>query len=490
MKYLTLSLGLLIVATWAAAQDADLRFAPVFTDHMIVQQDLPIVIYGTAKPSEELSVEFAGQSAKMKASAEGAWRITLPAQKADGKAHALLVKGATTVKLKDVWLGEVWVCGGQSNMGRPIDGRDAKTADFPQIRLFNSSGETPRARGMDDVTGWVVCTPESVMKSGDGEGDKRRGFSEVAYHFGLKLHQTLKVPVGLIQVNCGGSTAKDWTPAPAEVLAKYPLDQKIAKITHNHGLLYQVRMRSLVGFPVRGVVWYQGEDDGRNRAYGEDFKAMIEAWRAGWGRPDLPFYFAQIAPTTYSGGMLSVWEGQSWVMQHVPHTGMAPSNDIYDDTDNGSFKQRDDPKTGWPLVGGSNPHPTGKPRIARRLTDIALAQTYGQTRAAIFGPLYDSHEIRDGKIRARFKHTGGGLSTVDGKAPNWFEISDGTREGNRLRYVKGDARIVDAATVEVSSPEVKEPKFVRFGWNTLARFNLMSKEGLPAVTFRTDDATP
>jgi sialate O-acetylesterase len=482
-----INLAGLLLAAWSPAQEAGLRLAPIFTDHMIVQQERPIVVCGTATAGEEVSVQFAGQAAKTRALADGTWRVTLPALKADGQAHTLLAKSKTSVELNDVWLGEVWVCGGQSNMGRPIEEADAKDANRPQLRLFNSSGETPRRAGMDDVTGWVVCSPASVLKSGDGEGAKRRGFSEVAYHFGLKLHQTLKVPMGLIQVNCGGSTAKDWTPAPADVLGKFPFDARIQGITHKHGLLYHVRMPGLVSFPVRGVIWYQGEDDGRNRAYGQDLKALIEAWRGAWGQPDLPFYFAQIAPTTYAGGMLNVWEGQRWVMEHVPHTGLAPSNDIYEDTNNPGFRQRDDPKLGWPIVGGSNPHPTGRPRVAGRLAAIALAQTYGQTNAAVFGPMYQAHEFKDGKTVVRFQHTGAGLTTHDGRPPNWFELSDGTREGSLLRYVKAQARLVDASTVEVSAPEVKQPKFVRFGWHALARFNLANKDGLPAVSFRTDN---
>jgi len=407
--------------------------------------------------------------------------------KADGQPHSLVVKGNNSLELKDVLLGEVWLCSGQSNMGRPVDGEAAKAADFPQIRLFNSSGDTPRADGLDETTGWIVCSPASILQAGDslGAGKGRRPFTEVGYHFGLKLHQTLKVPVGLIQANCGGSTAKDWTPFP-EIGAKLPLDEPIPKITHHDGLLYWVRLRGMVPFTVRGIVWYQGEDDGRNPKYADDFRSLIESWRKLWNRSDLPFYYAQIAATTYASGMLGVWEAQRWVMDNVPHTGMAVSNDIYEGTANGGFKRRDEKTLGWPIAGGSNPHPTGKPRIAARLADIALVETYGQPKHVLYGPMYASHEARDGKIIVRFKHTGGGLATDDGQPPNWFELSDGTREGNKLRYVKAEARIAGPDTVEVSSPQVAEPKFVRFGWHSLARYNLINKEGFPAVSFRTD----
>ncbi|HPD16315.1 MAG TPA: sialate O-acetylesterase [Planctomycetota bacterium] len=475
------------LALCVASARADVRLPKVFTDHMVLQQEMPIAVWGRATTGELVTVEFNGQRATAKAGDDGAWRVTLPAMKADGQPHSLVVKGNNSLELKDVLLGEVWLCAGQSNMGRPVDEAAAKAADQPQIRLFNSSGETPRADGLDETSGWIVCTPTSILQAGDflGAGKGRRPFSEVAYHFGLKLHQTLKVPVGLIQANCGGSTARDWTPFP-EAGAKLPLDQPIPKITHSDGQLYWVRLRGMVPFAVRGVVWYQGEDDGRNPKYAEDFKALIESWRKLWDRPDLPFYFAQIAATTYAGGMLGVWEAQQWVMNHVPHTGMAVSNDIYEGTTNGGFKRRDDKALGWPIAGGSNPHPTGKPRIAARLAEIALVETYGQPKKVLYGPMYASHEARDGKIVVRFKHTGSGLATDDGQPPNWFEVSDGTLEGNRPRYVKAEARIVGPDTVEVSSPLVAQPKFVRFGWHALARYNLINKEGLPAVSFRAE----
>ena len=476
--------GLLLLAgvfcgTAVFAQEAVLRLGPMFSDHIVIQQELPVVVTGWAAAGEEVSVEFAGKSAKAKAGGDGAWRVTLPAMKADGKAHTLAARGRTTVELKDVWLGEVWVGGGQSNMGQPVSGDDAKLANVPGLRLFNSSGETPRRAGMDAVSGWVVCTPESILKCGDGEAT-RRAFSEVGYHFGLRLQEELKVPVGIIQQNCGGSTAKDWGPPPAEVLVKLPFDQKIQGITHKQGLLYQVRMPGLFLFPVRGVIWYQGEDDGRNAAYLQDLKTVIGSWRTGWGRDDLPFYMAQIAQTTYSGGMLGVWAAQQQVMKTMPHTAIAPSNDINDDTKNSGYKVREDPATGWLVAGGGNPHPTGRPLIARRLADIALVQTYAHPPRPVLAPMYDSHEVRDGKIRVRLQNAYAGLQAADEKALTWFEISDGAA------FVKAEARIVAADIVEVSSLEVKSPKQVRFAWNPLARHNLVNSGRLPALPFRTE----
>ncbi|BCX46827.1 9-O-acetylesterase [Haloferula helveola] len=465
---------------------AELRPAKIFTDHMVLQQELPVAVFGQADPGKAVSVSFKGAEAKGKADAGGRWEARLPAMEADGEAHSLLISdGDETVELKDVLLGEVWICGGQSNMGRPVTGKQAETADHPQIRLFNISGGTPREHDIDDRFGWAVCSPETIARAGDGIGEKRRGFTEVGYVFGRRLHEEMKVPVGLVQMNCGGSTAQDWTLQP-ELRATLTFDEPVERLTHQAGLLYEVRMRGIVPITTRGVVWYQGEDDGRNKDYGKDFATLIRTWRQLLGRDDLPFYFAQIAQTTYASGMLRVWEGQQWVMENVPHTGMAASNDIYVGTGNGGFKERLDKKSGLPIAGGGNPHPTGKDKIAERLARIALDRTYGREPGVIFGPLYESHEIQGDRIVVTFKHTGTGLATNDGEPPNWFELSDGTKDRNQTVYLKADAEITGSNQVTVRAEGIKEPKHVRFGWHPLTRFNLTNKEGIPATSFRSD----
>ena len=484
------ALLLAFLAATPAVLRADVKLPRIFTDHMVLQQKQPIVVWGKADAGEQVSVSLGTNTATATAGADGKWDIELTAIAADGKPLELVVKGKNTVTLKDVLLGEVWLCSGQSNMGRPVEEPAIKAAEFPQIRLFNSSGQTPRRDDIDDPSGWIVCSSESIKAAGDSLGPskpgQRRGFSEVAYHFGLKLHQTLKLPVGLIQANCGGSTAKDWTPPPPEVVEKIVYDQSIEKLTHQYGLLYWIRLRPIVPLSIRGVIWYQGEDDGRNPDYGKDLAELIASWRKLWNQPELPFYYAQIAQTSYAGGMLGVWEGQVKVVNTVPHTGLAVSNDIYDGTTNGSFKERPDKVTGWLLVGGGNPHPSGKRRVAARLADIALVKTYGQPDRVVFGPMYDSHEIKGDRVLVKFKHAGSGLTTRDGKSPDWFEISDSRKDGQKLKYLKAEAKITGPDTIEVWSAGVKEPKYVRFGWNTLARFNLVNKEGLPAVSFRAE----
>ena len=389
--------------------------------------------------------------------------------------------------------------GGQSNMGRPVTREQARSADFPKIRLFNISGNTPRSEGIDDTFGWTVCTPEVIARAGDGSRAKgRRGFTEVGYVFGRDIHEELGVPVGLIQMNCGGSTARDWTPTSG-VAESLTYDEPIKGLTHKSGVLYEVRMRGIVPFTARGVIWYQGEDDGRNQNYDKDLKALIESWRALFDRPDLPFYMAQIAQTGYASGMLGVWESQVWVANNVLYTGLAPSNDLQDKgmrTDEGNPKQGA-PATGWPIAGGSNPHPPNKHLIGKRLASIALARTYRKLDREVFGPMYDSHEFKDGKVFIKFKHVGNGLNTDDAKSVNWFQVasplskdeyhpSDQHYSGRlRKHFLKATAEIVGKDIIAVSMPpEISKPFWISFAWHPLARHNVYNSEGLAAFPFR------
>jgi len=488
-----------VVAGWlvlaAGVAGADVRVAKIFTDNMVLQQELPIAVWGWAEAGEQVTVSLtprpgsgqAGKSASAKAGDDGKWRVDLPAMKADGKARTLRVKGKTTITLKNVLLGEVWLCAGQSNMNRGVNVKES----HPNIRLFWIDGSTvPMKDDLGEgVAGWVESTPKAVAaatppKRGRFAGKPRRSFTEVGYVFGRKIHEELKVPVGLIKCAFGGSNVGAWTPKPG-IEKEYPFGQEVKKgyVGHTPGLLYQSMVRGIVPLTIRGVIWYQGENDGRNRNYHTGMKTWIAGWRKLWGRDRLPFYLVQIAPTTYAGGKMQyVWQSQVWVMHNVPHTALAVSNDILPDT-----KVKVDAKTGFPKTGGGNPHPPNKHIVAGRLANIALVRTYGRPDRVLFGPMYASHKISGPKVVVTFKYVGGGLATRDGKAPNWFELSDGTKERRNVIYVPAKAEIAGKDTVVVSSPDVKQPKFVRFGWNCEARLNLMNKEGLPAVSFQTDE---
>ncbi len=225
---------------------------------------------------------------------------------------------------------------------------------------------------------------------------------------------------------------------------------------------------------------------------------MIKSWREVFEQPELPFYMAQIAQTTYASGMLRVWECQAKVAADDPQVHLGMSVNLYDSLKKGEgigvrpdVGNEKNPGTGWPIAGGSNPHPPNKQVVANRLADLALVHTYGRDlQREVEAPVYVSHEEKGGKLLVTFKNVGKGLKTDDGAAPDWFELSDGTKQAENDRaalvYHRATARIVGKDTVELSSPDVAAPKHVRLAWHMLARQNLQNSAGLPVVNFRTD----
>jgi len=492
------SLALVVLAGPAMA---DVRLPKVFTDHMVLQQQMPIHVWGWAESGESVTVGLADKTASAEAGDDGRWQVELPAMDADGRPHTLTVKAANTIELKDVLLGELWICAGQSNMNREVEIQEP----LPQMRVFWIHGSTaPRQHDLgDNAMGWEPADPQRLaevrkVRQKRFHPSHKGGFAEVGWVFGRRVHEQLKVPVGLIKSAFGGSQARAWTPVP-NIAEQFPFDQKVegSYLGHKPGLLYQSMLHGLPPLSVRGVVWYQGENNGRDWNYDDELAAMIASWRQRFKQPQMPFYLAQIAQTTYASGMERVWECQAKVAATVPQVYLGASNDLWD----GGGTQRDRirpdagknnaPGTGWPIAGTSNPHPPNKHIVANRLADIALAETYGvDLGREVFAPVYDSHRVEGDKILVKFKHVGDGLKTDDGQPPNWLEISDGTRQQDRdnapLRYTKAQAKIVGKDTVEVRADDVKAPKHVRLGWHPLARHNLYNSDGVPAINFRTD----
>ena len=483
------------------AQD-NLRLARIFTDNMVLQQQMPIFIWGWAEAGTTVEVTLADHSKTTTTDNDGKWMVKLPAMQADGKVYSLTIKAdnGQVLTCENILLGEVWLCAGQSNMNR---GTDVRKENRQDIRLFWIDGSTtPKQHDLgDQVAGWVPCTAEGLAAAKPAivrdKKQARTQFAEVGYVFGRKIHDELDVPVGLIKAAFGGSQVEAWTPVP-NIEKEYPFDQKVEKgyVGHTPGLLYQSMIHGIVPLSFRGVVWYQGENNGRDRQYHIHMKKWIESWRELWGRPNLPIYFVQIAPTSYAGGnMQQLWEAQNWVMHNVPNTAMAVSNDIYlhgqwpaDEVISDEGKLTKSP---------SNPHPPNKHIVGERAANIALVKTYGKTDRVLFGPMFESHRVDGDKIYVRFKYVGSGLATRDGKAPNWFFVAPELPENRRIydlehRYkrlkniaVASDTKIVSDDTVEITVPKsIQNPQVLLFAWDCIAIHNLTNKEGLPAVSFR------
>lgn len=424
---------------------ADVKLPAVLNSHMVLQRDMPIPVWGWADAGEKVTVSIGDATAMATADADGKWQVSLPAMKADGKAHSLTVAGNNTVTLDDILIGEVWVGSGQSNMEwqlrNTIGAAEAiAAAKHPDIRLFHVKKVQKPAPANDvEVTAhWTACTPESVP-----------AFSGVLYYFGRKVHEEIDVPVGLINSSWGGSPIEPWT-----------VTEK------SSGGMYNGMIAPLQPFGVRGAIWYQGETNviGKNGlAYFDKTKDLVEGWRKTW-KSELPFYFVQIAPwsgSRYEPGQLpALWEAQTASLK-IPRTGMAVTTDLVDNI--------------------ADIHPRNKLDVGDRLARWALAKTYGKKDVVYSGPLYKAMKVDGNSIRVEFAHVADGLKSRDADALSEFQIA-----GSDGNFVNAEAKI-DGNTVVVSSSEVAEPKAVRFGWHKLANPNLVNSEGLPASPFQTDN---
>jgi sialate O-acetylesterase len=483
-----------------------LTLASPFTDHAVLQRDLPVPVWGTGKPGTQVSVQFAGQEKSATVEKNGKWMVKLDPLAASAEGRSLIVKAQgseAALTRQDILVGEVWICSGQSNMAFSLKGAiggDAAiaAAGDKQLRLFNAQAkavDTPQ----ETIGGtWAVDAPESATS-----------FSAVAYFFGKALRAKLGVPVGLIKSAVGGTVAEAWTPLTdleanpalkplleqqktrvadyaqslekhqakeAELLKKHseavekakaagkPIPKKPqapqdpAKNNNRPTGLYNGSIAPFVPYALRGAIWYQGESNsGRGKEYQILFPAMINGWRKVWGQGDFPFLFVQITP--HNGMSPEVREAQRLTTETTQLTAMAVTTDI-----------------GHP----SDIHPKDKRPIGERLALGARALAYGED-VEFSGPTYDSISVAGNKATLTFKHLGGGLIAKNG------ELKGFTIAGTDGKFVPAKAEIA-GDTIIVSSDAVAAPSVVRYGWENVPDVNLWNKAGLPASPFQTDAA--
>jgi sialate O-acetylesterase len=501
--------AVLVLFCLAAAAAADVRLPGVFGDHMVLQRDVPVPVWGWADPSETVTVTLAGQSKTATADGAGKWSVALDAMKAGGPYELKAQGKSSAVQFGDVLVGEVWLCSGQSNMEMTVGGvmnKDAEiaSADYPRIRMIAVAKKTAMEPQDNSGGQWRVCSPQTVA-----------GFSAAAYFFGRELHKQLDVPVGLVNSSWGGTPIQAWTSAaaqesvpelkpmvdnlkrqaesfnPEKARAQYEKQlarwQKAASEAKAAGkaapgkprppqapgqspnspaTLYNGMIAPLAPYAIRGAIWYQGESNaGQAALYGLQLKVMIRDWRKLWHQGDFPFLFVQLpnfmAPQkepVENGGWPTIREQMLHTLA-VPNTGMAVTIDIGE---------------------ANNIHPRNKQDVGKRLAQWALATTYGKDVVAC-GPLYKSMRKEGDRILLQFAYAEGGLAARDGGKLKGFAIA-----GDDRKFVWADARIEDG-TVIVSSPEVKSPAAVRYAWANNPECNLVNQAGLPASPFRTDD---
>ena len=459
---------------------AEVKLPAVFSDNMVLQQQAQVVVRGWAKAGATVTVtgSWNGKSYSAKSDADGAWKLRVQTPAASFTPYNLTVSDGKAVTLKNVLIGEVWICSGQSNMempmkgfgNQPVEGGPAAIAESrnPGIRCFTvkrSSKSAPR----DDCEGeWLEANPLTTPE-----------FTATGYYFGRLLNRSLNVPVGLISVNWGGSRIEAWM--SPKMLAEFP-DKKApandADIKSPNGtptVLYNGMLNPLVGYGIRGAIWYQGEANKDDpESYVKLFDKMVRGWREVWEAGEFPFYYCQIAPFNYNGlNSAYMREAQSKGLL-TPNTGMAV------------------------LTDADSPfciHPPKKNNAGERLALWALAKTYGMTKVHHRSPEYKSMTVEGRVVVLEFELFGSstGLMTHDASgAPAGFHptekpLSNFTVAGENKRFHKATAVLANNK-VYLFSPAVQNPVAVRYCFEHTAATELFSVEGdLPVSSFRTDD---
>jgi sialate O-acetylesterase len=457
-------LFVLSLAFWVFSRSAsaEVKLPSVIGSNMVLQQGASLPIWGWAESGETVTVSIAGQTVSTKAGDDSRWQVTLNKLEAtpEDKPLEMIIKGSSgdEVTLRNVLVGEVWLCSGQSNMemgvGAAKNGEaEVAAANYPGIRLFWVPKERARKPSTDTDANWLLCTPKSC-----GAGDWP-GFSATAYFFGRELHKELKVPVGLIFAAWSGTPAEEWTSKNA-LAAEPSLKSLIGQ--YEVSSLYNGMIAPVIPFGIRGAIWYQGEANvGRGAQYQTLLPTMIRNWRTDWGQGDFPFGIVQIAPFFYGGdgtAEAEVWEAQLKTVQTVPNTGIALTMDV------GELNEI---------------HPKDKQTVGHRLALWALGKVHN--RPIVYsGPIFKSMAVEGEHIRIAFDHVGSGLASRDGKPLTDFQIAAADKI-----FLPAVAEI-DGPTVVVTNDAITKPAAVRFAFNGTAQPNLANKEGLPAAPFRTD----
>lgn len=468
--------------------EASVVLPKVLSSNMVLQRDMPVSIWGFASPGASVSVKFAGQSKTSKAGENGKWMVSLDPLKASFEPRDMkIVTADSDTVLENILVGEVWLCGGQSNMDYPMNRELRKYAapgrgiDYSEIEWKNGGSKKIRLMQVDRVNSLPECTSKGWVECYDST---LAPFSAVGYYFGKSIQEELDVPVGLISSNWGGSRIERWTPASAyensPIFAAEAAEKPVKINNIDVGLHFNSMIAPLGPYSLRGFIWYQGEANAsiHDTRYVEETQLMLDSWRKVFNNPDAPLYFVQIAPHYYTK--------RKGKLEHTPHT-LAEFCEL-------QTKCLSIPKTGQVIITDlvDNPadiHPSYKWEVGRRLSLPAISETYGKKDLVYSGPVVKSMKIKKNKAIVDFNHIGTGLTAgkrnsetnyfeaVNEKL-NWFEIAG--EDGN---YYPAEA-VISGNKVLVSNENVKKPQHIRFAWNEVAMPNFFNKEGLPATPFR------
>lgn len=468
-----------------------LQLPEIYSDNMVLQHGQPLPLHGIANAGTKITVTIGKQQLNTTADSNGKWQVTLAPLAAKETYTLQITAGKEKRIFKNVVAGEVWLCSGQSNMEFEMfqastGERDIPQAENPNIRLFDMEARwrTDNANAwelsaLDSINvlqyykpaQWEVCTPKTV-----------RAFSAVAYYFGRTLQKDLNMPIGLICNAVGGSPTEAWIDRRTleyefpRILnnwrendfimdwVRQRAGENIAKATdklqrhpYEPAYLFEAGILPLAKYPIKGVIWYQGESNAHNKdAHSKLFPLLVKSWRTEFNNPQMPFYYVQLSSINRpSWGWFR--ESQRRLMKVVPHSGMAVSYDYGHPTD---------------------VHPKNKQPIGERLAQWALSDTYGR-KVLPSGPLFRSATF-NGKVATVAFDYARGMHPADGKTLRGFELSN----GNGIFY-PATAEVV-GEELKVTSEEVSTPKMVRYGFSPVTDGNLVNEANLPASTFTSE----
>lgn len=472
MKRLTVSLALMVASV---AAQAKVTLPEQISDNMVLQQQSEARLWGWAKAGAtvQITTSWNAPAVSVQADSKGKWVASVKTPAASYAPQTLTISDGEPVTLKDVLIGEVWFASGQSNMDMPLDGYwncpieggNQTIATAGQYKgkirfatLAHSGSFTPQ----DKVTGtWKDCNAENA-----------RWFGATAFYFAENLQRILDVPVGIMNSAWGGSRVEGWL--PAEVLKTYPgepyTEQEIVKQQQEYlrsEIMYNGVLHPVIGYTVKGFIWYQGcSNVSSSDTYADRFAQMITLWRQWWGQGDLPFYYVEVAPYNYGEGTdvgAILREAQYKTQFMVPNAAMVCTNDLV---------------SPWEV---NQIHPKNKQDVGRRLSYLALNNTYGFSGIRCKGPEYQSMEVKDGKAIVTFRYADEGFSRM--QDVEGFEIC-----GSDKQFVKAQVQIdpADRRNLIISSPKVPQPVAVRYAFHNFSPGNMANIHGLPVVPFRTD----
>jgi len=462
---------LLTVSLWS---EGKIRLPSFFSDNMVLQQQTEASIWGWAKPGSNVQLISSWNKKKytVPSDASGKWKLKIATGDAGGP-YEITISDGEPITIRNILVGEVWFCSGQSNMEMPLKGFRDQPIKGSNDAILNSTNDwlrvytVPRAveRTLKDTTKtsfWKSASPENISN-----------FSATAYFFGRLLQQQLKVPVALINASYGGSPAEAFMSIDA--LKAFP-EIKIHSATdtsrlnnRNATALYNGMIYPIIGYTIKGCLWYQGEANyDRPDQYEKLFPAMVTQWRSTWQQGDFPFYFAQIAPFDYSHVLTNnrteklnsayLRDAQRKAASTIPNSGMVVLMDN----------------------GEEGIHPSDKETVGKRFAYLALGDTYKMKGFAYQSPSFDSLIINGTIATIRFKNAPNGLTSF-GKPLTQFEIA-----GSDKVFRPATATIRNG-TIVLSSPIVATPVAVRYAFKDFLRGELFSTEGFPISSFRTDD---